>query len=156
MTTAPIDQDTQRKLAVELFNHVWTLLEKPNRIADEDEQMVHAAHASRHHWQFVGTAKQWSIGEWQISRVYSVLKRAEPAVYHAARALRWAEDPAVGPFYVAYGYEAMARACAVSGDRAGVERNLAAAREIASLISDQKDRRQLENDLATISISDAQ
>jgi len=150
MPTDSIDPATHRKLAVELFNYVWTLLEKPNRTADEDDQMIHAAHASRYHWQIVGGPKQCSISEWQISRVYAVLKRGEPAVYHAARALRWAEDRDVGPFYVAYGYEAMARACAVSGDLAGAQRNLGAAREIAALIADEKPRQQLLDDLATI------
>ena len=36
-------------LAVDLFNYTWTLIEKPDRTA-EDDAMIHAAHASRHHW----------------------------------------------------------------------------------------------------------
>jgi hypothetical protein len=35
--------------------------------------MIHSAHASRYHWQAVGDASDKAIGEWQISRVYSVL-----------------------------------------------------------------------------------
>jgi len=152
MNPQSIDPATHRKIAVDLFNYVWTLLEKADRTPDEDEQMLNAAHASRYHWGIVGSAKQFSIGDWQISRVYAVLKRNEPALYHATRALRWAESGDVGPFFVAYGYEAMARACAVAGDRAGMERNIGAARELAALIPEQKDRAQLENDLATIRI----
>src|SRR4051812_28011006 len=39
-----------RQLGVDLFNHTWTLLEKENRTPDEDDEMVHAAHASAYHW----------------------------------------------------------------------------------------------------------
>ena len=54
-----------RQLGVDLFNHVWTLLEKPTRTAAEDEEMVHAAHASRHHWAQVGIPANVARGEWQ-------------------------------------------------------------------------------------------
>ncbi|MCY1139283.1 hypothetical protein OWR29_14885 [Actinoplanes sp. Pm04-4] len=38
-----------RQLAVDLFNGVWTLLEKPDRTAEDDDRMLHMAHASRFH-----------------------------------------------------------------------------------------------------------
>ena len=49
----PADVD-HRALAVALFNHVWTLLEMEDRTREQDDQMLHAAHASRHHWGVVG------------------------------------------------------------------------------------------------------
>jgi hypothetical protein len=39
-----------RKLGVDLFNHVWSLLETENRTAPQNEEMIHAVHAARHHW----------------------------------------------------------------------------------------------------------
>ena len=45
-----------RQLGVDLFNFVWTLLEKPNRTPDEIDTMIHAAHASRHHWSLAADA----------------------------------------------------------------------------------------------------
>ena len=44
----------ERQLATDLFNLVWTLLEQPGRSAEDDDRMVHAAHASRYHWGQVG------------------------------------------------------------------------------------------------------
>ena len=52
--------------------------------------MIHAAHASRHHWAAVGTGVNLARGEWQISRVYVTLGRGEPALFHAGAASRTA------------------------------------------------------------------
>ncbi|MBI2762400.1 MAG: hypothetical protein HYX54_01395 [Chloroflexi bacterium] len=71
-----LEAATHRRLGVELFNHVWTLIEKPDRTASEIDDMIHAAHASRYHWSKVGTSANLGRGEWQIARVYSVLGRA--------------------------------------------------------------------------------
>lgn len=150
---ADIDAAVHRKLAAGLFNEVWSLLEKPNRTSEEDDRMIHAAHASRFHWQDIGSPREWSIGEWQISRVYAVLKRAEPAIHHGQRALSWARDHSVGPFFIAYGYEALARAYAVAGDTDLVKKYIAEARKTAASIPDPADQKHLEDDLATIAIS---
>ena len=45
-----IDGATHRRLGVALFNHVWTLLEQPDRTPAQTDEMIHAAHASRCHW----------------------------------------------------------------------------------------------------------
>jgi hypothetical protein len=39
-----------RLLAAQLFNETWRLLELPGRNRDDDERMIHTAHASRCHW----------------------------------------------------------------------------------------------------------
>src|SRR5204862_6157437 len=74
---------TRRALAVGLFNHVWTLLETPDRTVEQDDEMIHAAHASRYHWGEVGEKVNLARGEWQCSRVYAVLGRADPALHQA-------------------------------------------------------------------------
>jgi hypothetical protein len=112
--------------------------------------MLHAAHASRYHWGHAGTALNRSVGEWQISRVYATLGRAEPALYHARRALEIARRSRLGRFYLAYGHEAMARASAVAGERRNRNRHLQEARRIGESVRDRDDRRMLTEDLATI------
>jgi DNA-binding transcriptional MerR regulator len=76
-TTTPttVDAGTRRQLAVDLFNHVWSLLETPDRTPMQDDEMLHAAHASRFHWGEVGEPANLARGEWQCSRVYAVLGR---------------------------------------------------------------------------------
>ncbi len=79
----PLDPATERQVAVDLFNHVWRLLDIDDRTPDQDDAMVHAAHASRWHWGQVGGAEQRAVGEWQCSRVYAVLGRPGEALHHA-------------------------------------------------------------------------
>jgi hypothetical protein len=139
-----------RELAVDLFNHVWTLLDKPERTAADEAEMIHAAHASRHHWGVVGTPLNFAIGEWQISRVYAVLGRPESSLYHARLALKWASDHDLGPFQLGCAHEALARAYSAAGDAAEFDRALSAARDCLARITDAEDAKVLRDDLATL------
>ena len=139
-----------RKLAVDLFNHVWTLLEKAERTRAEDDEMLHAAHASRYHWGAVGEPVNFSREEWQCSRVYSILGRAEPALFHAQRSLDLCLEHGIGDFDLAFAYEALARAHRVAGNDADVRRNLEAARHAAEAIADPDDRDHFDEDVAEL------
>ena len=142
--------DDERALAAALFNATWELIEKENRTHDEDDTMLHMAHASRHHWGQVGTPVHRARGEWQCSRVYAVLGRAEPCRHHAQRVLDLSHEHKLGPFDVAFGYEALARGHALAGDaeqaRACIEHALA----IADDITEQDERELLLSDLQSI------
>ena len=111
---APLDPTVERQLAVDLFNATWQLLDTPDRSPDDDLRMLHMAHASRHHWAQVGEPVNLARGEWQVSRVYAVLGRAEPARFHGERCLEICEEYGIADFDLAYAYEALARAAAVS------------------------------------------
>ena len=140
-----------KKMAAELFNETWKLLDKPNRTPEEDASMSHAAHASRWHWQFVGSARNLAIGEWQVARVHAVLQQFDAALYHAQRSLDLAVLHHLGPFSVACGYEAMARALAVAQPQTALQ-HIAIARSLASEITDPEDRQILTEDLASIRV----
>ena len=148
--SAPVDVADRRQLAVDLFNHVWTLLERSDRLPLEDDEMIHAAHASRYHWGEVGEPVNLDRGEWQCSRVYAVLGRAEPALWHANRCLALCEEHGIGDWDLAFAHEAVARARRVAGDDAGAEASIARARELAADIAEVEDRELLLSDLATI------
>ena len=148
----PLDADGRRRLAADLFNETWTLMEKDDRTPEEDDELLHCAHASAYHWLQVGTLGNRVRSEWQCSRVYAVLGRAEPALAHARRCLELAES---GPgeleeFDLPFAYEAMARAYAVAGDEAHARAWLARARAAGEEIGDGDDRALLEADLATV------
>ena len=146
-----LDAASRRALAVGLFNYTWTLLENPNRTQADDDEMLHAAHASRYHWGEVGEAVNLARGEWQVSRVYAVLGRGEPALYHARRCLELSEANAGREDWdLGSAYEAMARARAVAGDQAARDTWRAKAEQELATIADEEDRRILEQDLATL------
>jgi hypothetical protein len=114
--------------------------------------LIHAAHASRHHWAAVGTPANLARGEWQLSRVYVTLGRPEPALHHAQRCLAYCEanPEALEDWDLPYAYEALARAHALAGNDEQAGEAAAKAREHAEHVADAEDREHLEEDLASL------
>lgn len=156
MTTPPmppeLDSATHRKMGVGLYNFTWTLMEKPDRTAEETDLMIHAAHASRYHWEIVALAANRSRGEWLCSRVYAVLGHAEPCLWHAQRCLAIVEAGGEGfeDWDRGSALEAVARAYAVAGNREEAERYKALSAAELPKIRENDDREVLEKDLASI------
>jgi DNA-binding transcriptional MerR regulator len=147
MTDEPEILD-HRRLGTALFNGTWELMEREDRSPADDDRMLHVAHASRYHWGEVGTSANLARGEWQCSRVYAVLRRSEPCLHHAHRALAVCEENDLVDWDLAFSHEALARGHAIAGDaetaRAEAERALAVD------IADDEDRVLLLGDLETI------
>jgi hypothetical protein len=139
-----------RQVGVDLFNEVWRLLES----REDDERMLHAAHASAYHWSEAPECepKNRARSEWQVSRVYAVLGRAEPAIHHAQRCLEICEANAenLEDWDLPFAYEALARAHRVAGDSDEAHRLTERARAVGEQIADPEDREHLEEELATL------
>lgn len=148
-----LDKEQERKLAARLFNETWRLIEKPGRTAEENILMIHSAHASRYHWQSVGDYTHKAIGEWQISRVYSVLSLSDPALYHAKVCLEICEAQSLGPFLTGCAHEAMARALSPN-DNTLAKLHHQAASQLALLVQDPEDRGILESDLKSLALGE--
>ncbi|MFS1512955.1 hypothetical protein VQL36_11045 [Chengkuizengella sp. SCS-71B] len=143
-------EEFHKKCAVRLFNQVWDLLEKESRTTMEDDTMIHAAHASRYHWGIIGKEENLARGEWQISRVYSVLKKSERAIYHGQRCLDICLENQIGDWDLVFAYEAIARAYKVKNDIENTKKYLKLANEAGENIKDPKDREVLIKDLKTV------
>ena len=79
MSSPDFDLDAaHRHFSAACFNGVWELIDKPSRSPDEDRLMVSMCHASLYHWQQRPdcTSRSFSIGYWQLSRVYALLEQA--------------------------------------------------------------------------------
>ena len=115
--------------------------------------MIHAAHASRLHWDAIGLPVNRARGEWLCSRVYSVLGRGEPALWHARHCLSMLEAGGDGieDWDLPAAYEALARASAVSGDVAESASWRDRCRAALARVADAEDREPIEGDLATLS-----
>ncbi len=142
--------EIHRNFAVDLFNLTWDLMEKSKRSQAETDQMIHAAHASRYHWGMVGEPVNLARGEWQVSRVYAILQRSEPCLYHAKRCLQITLDNDLHDFDLAFAYEAMARANHLSEDADETEKYLSLAGEAGQAIREKGDRDYLMAELSTI------
>lgn len=139
-----------RRLGVELFNSVWRLMES----REDDERMLHAAHASAYHWSEApeGEPKNRVRSEWQVSRVYAVLGRAEPALHHAERCREICEEHRenLEEWDLPFAHEALARAHAVAGNGDESAQCRQKAHELGERIADPEDREHLEEALATL------
>jgi hypothetical protein len=148
-----LSPEQHREQGVALFNNVWEMLDVPDRTPAQDDQMVHAAHASCWHWSQAGEhggAEQLAVGEWQCSRVYSVVGRGEPALHHARACLAICEASGLSDWVIAAAYEALARASAVAGDATGARAWLERARTAVAVIADPEDREVIEADLVSL------
>lgn len=144
------EQEWHKKFAVGLFNLVWRLHDKKDRTKEEDDKMVHAAHASRFHWGEIGTAVEIERGEWQVSRVYSVLNMPQSALYHAKRCLEICKEDNIGDWDIAFAYEGMARAYDIAGEKTDCEKYIKLAKEAGEQIKEKEDRDLFFSELETI------
>ena len=146
----PEKSENHKHFAVNCFNQTWDLIEKEDRTQEETDRMIHAAHASRYHWEYAGEAVNLARGEWLISRVYAILKRVEPCLYHADRCLKITLNHGLKDFDLAFAYEAMARACNLAGDEVESAKYIAFAKGAGADIADENDRRYFYSELRSI------
>lgn len=142
-----------RQLGVDLFNATWGYLDQPHRTPDDDAAMLGTALASWHHWRQVGEPKNFSISDWQVSRVLAVLGEGHLARRYGEMSLRWAAEHDLSPFYAAYAHEAIARAAAVLGDERARGEHVAKGREAAAQVHGEDDRATVLADLDEVADS---
>ena len=145
------EAEFHKKMAVRLFNETWKLLDKTDRTPDEDARMSHTAHASRLHWEFVGSAENLAIGEWQVARVHAVLRQPDAALFHGQRSLEISLLHHLRPFLIACAHEAIARALSDTQPASAAE-HIATARRVAAEITDPEEKKILNEDLDTIEV----
>jgi len=144
-----VSSATHEQLAKQLFNKTWDYLDMRERAPEDEINMIHCAHASRYHWGVVGEALQLERGEWQVSRVYSVLGRSEPALYHAKKCLEICRQNGIGDFDIAFAYEALARAHGLAGDHGNREKYLELAKGAGEKIEAQGNKDYFFSELKT-------
>lgn len=142
--------DAHRYFAAHCFNTAWSILEREGRTPEDDEQMIHTAHASLWHWtqRADATTRNLAIGYWQLARIYATTGRAGEARRYAARCLAYSQD--AGPFYLGYAHEALARAELLAGEHERARAHLEQAAAQAALVADPDERAQLLADLAAL------
>jgi hypothetical protein len=145
-------QAAHRYFSTECFNRAWDLIEKEDRTAEEEDEMLNLSVASLWHWTQRPdcTSKERSLGYWQVSRIYAITGRPKNATWYAERCREATEDAGLPPFYLGYAYEALARAAMADRDRRAATEYVARARELAQQEKSEEDRQLLLDDLATI------
>ena len=83
-------------------------------------------------------------------RVYSVLKRSEPALHHSKRCLEICVENGIGDFDIAFAYEAVARAHAIAGNKKECQKNTQLAKQAGEQIAKKEDKDYFFSELKTI------
>lgn len=141
------EQAVHRSFSARWFNETWTWIDQEQRTPLEEEQMMETAAASLAHWRRREdvTALNLSIGCWQVSRACALAGEASLARRYALRCQEYSRE--LDAFYQGYACEALARAAAVSGDRAGAKAHLAEAYQLSAGVADPEERQALQDDL---------
>jgi hypothetical protein len=143
------ENEAHRHFAKLCNQKVWSLIAKVERTADDNAEMLDAAHASLYHWRYAGTGVHQQRGEWLISHVYALLGQGDGSLRHAERclALTAQYQGEMEDFDIAYAYLAMARANAILGNQPDAQKYLTLAEVAGETIADQEDRLIFTDDL---------
>ena len=135
-------EEAHKHFAQSINGRVWELLQKTSRSQDENDEMLHAAHACTWHWKFVGNAVNQQRGEWLISHVHIVLGNAKEGLRHAERCfeITQASKDLMQDFDIAYAFEGIARAQAMLGDEKIAKEFFDLAQTAGAAIADEEDR----------------
>lgn len=134
------------------FNGAWDLIDKPDRDADDDRQMLTLAFASRWHWGEVGSPENKTIADWQVAHVACLVGEAALALRYAQSAYDAARGNELPDWLRASTAEGLARAHACGGDRASYESYAAEARQLVEQLDDEEDRELILGQLASIPV----
>jgi hypothetical protein len=143
MVAEPAPEDVrlwQRRLASQANNRAWTLAEMSQRSADEDAEMLHAAHAAMYFWTIVGTSDNHAHAALLLAHVYALLKRPEPAAQYLGESWPHFTQPDLAPWELAFAHAVAANVAAAAGDAAAHARHYAEAKVFAARMIDAKTR----------------
>lgn len=146
--------ETHRYFSAGCFNRTWEFIEKKKRTAAENNEMIATSFASLWHWMQRPdhTAENFSVAYWQLSRVFALAKEPENALKYAMMCLSCSKGKDIEPFYLAYAYEALARAEMLLKNKDKMNIYHKKALMVSEKITDQKHKSWLLNDLKSIRI----
>ncbi len=139
-----------RQIARNITDLVWRLLDKVELTEDEADRLIHAAYAVRFHHGEFGDPIDIARAEWHLARANLKVHRPVPALYHGHKCLEVCRDNELGPFTIAYAYEALARTAAVVGDENALDEYLRLAKMYGKMIEKDDDMKIFFADLSTV------
>ncbi|MFW9930588.1 MAG: hypothetical protein ACFFD1_14460 [Candidatus Thorarchaeota archaeon] len=129
-----------KDIAVKCFNKTWDYIDMNQRTTEDDQTMIQLAHTSRYHWGVVGKPDNWCVGDWQISRVYALLKQPELSLKFAQSSLKICLDNGIKDYQLASAYEGIAKAYSLI-DKVKSREYIAKAKKAVENIKDPEDKK---------------
>lgn len=141
-----------RFFSVECFNNTWAFIDKKKRTPKDEIEMISGSFASYWHWMHRTDKKpvNISIAYWQLARVFALAKDAPNALKFGKLCLEASRKKGIEPFYLAYAYEALARAEMTAKNKKKMREYLNKAKAVSEKIKVEEYKGWLLGDLKTI------
>jgi hypothetical protein len=145
-------QAAHHHFSTDCFNRAWDFIDEPARTPEEEDEMLLLSLTSTWHWiqRSDRSPTNLSVSYWQNARVFTLLGQVENARRFAQRCLQVSQGEGIAPFYLAYAYEALARAEMLAGDRDKMKEYLLKGRELAARVMEKEEKSMLLADFDTI------
>jgi len=143
MPQTPADDSAaawHRRFAVDCNNRAWRLAEAPSRTADEDAEMLDAAHAAALHWREVGTELHAARATLLLAHVHALLGHGALAMPYAREAFAYVTSHESPDWEIAFAHAVLANAAAAAHDTATHVRHYAQAKALGAALPNPEDR----------------
>lgn len=158
MDEKPTSEETarwQRRLASQANNRAWALSEAASRTAEEDEEMLQAAHAAMHFWKIVGNESNRAHAAQLVAHVYALLGLGGPAAHYMAKSQSVFFSDRAEAWEVALAHAVAANVAAAQEDAAAHADHYAKAFELVAKLPEAEDREILEKTLRILPVPSA-
>jgi len=139
-----------KRMVKSITDVVWGLLDEEELTPYDADRLINAAYAARFHQGEFGEPLDIARSEWHLARANLKVKRFIPALYHGQKCLEVCREGDLGPFTIAYAYEALARTAAELVDKDALEEYLILATRYGKMIEDEDEKKMFFADLATV------
>lgn len=139
-----------RKIAVEIYNHCWDLLDREHRSQDDDVDLLTCAFTSRYHWLFAGGPEQWVVSDWMVFRAAADIGEGPLSLAYARRANVATHEFDAPDWLIASTAEGLARAPAAFGSKQDRDEWFDTAERLVEAIRDEEDRELIASQLASV------
>jgi hypothetical protein len=104
--------------AIECNNRAWQLAEQETRNAEEDAEMLDAAHAAAFHWRKVGTELNAARAAMLLAQVHALLRSGVLAMNYARQSHAYFTSHETADWELAFSHAILAHAAWAAGDAA--------------------------------------
>jgi hypothetical protein len=129
-----------RWFAIECNNRAWRLAEAQRRTGDEDEEMLHSAHAAALHWGRVGTELHKARATMLLGHVHALLGHGAIARDYARKSFEYVASHDSPAWEVAFAHAVLANAAAAARETQLHSRHYAMAKALGAALSDAEER----------------
>jgi hypothetical protein len=142
----------QRRLASQANNRAWTLSESVSRTAEDDEEMLHAAHAAMFFWQVAGNRQNRARAALLLAHVHALLNMGMSARHYESEWQRLSVDDAAEQWEVAIAHAVAANVAAANKAAEAHREHYAEARRTIDSLPNDEDRAILEATLRVVPV----